>query len=228
MTPDIERYKNILIVTLYLTLFLITKTSEIGGNYWKVLMKACIGGSILFFISDAIVTSPHYSYKLQHKLTFYMIFPAVISLVLYNLNEYNKAYNFIMINIIISIVYITIGIIAIVGLCILHFHEKYTQKKKIICDICKQTYIIRAKEHRKHMDYVNLSKYKSLEDKPIITCKKCFYTDPRFKNSKIVNNEAPDFTKINHKAKQLVEKRVTTEIDGQKGIPQVLDVEVDP
>lgn len=202
--------------------------SGIGGTSWKLLMEVCIGSSIIFFISNVIITLPHYSYRLQYKLSFYMIFPAVISLILYKLNEHNKAYNFIMINIIISIVYITIGIIAIVGLCMLNFHEKYTQKNKITCDICKQTYIIRAKEHRKHMDYVNLSKYKSLEDKPIVICKKCFYTDPRFKNSKIVSNEAPDFTKINHKAKRLVEKRITIEIDGQKGFPQVSDVEVDP
>lgn len=109
----------------------------------------------------------------------------------------------------------------------LKFHEKYTQKKTIQCDICKQTYIIRAKEHRKLTNYVKLNTTATLEI-PLIICKKCRFTNKKFENSKIVNNEAPDFTMINPKANRLVIKRVTTEIDGQKSIPQVSDVEVDP
>ncbi len=150
-----------------------------------------------------------------------MIFPAVISLVLYKLNEHNKAYDIIMINIIISIVYITIGSIAIVGLCISKIYEKYFQKMKIECDDCNNIHIVRKREYNRLRKY----KYETTNGKAMIICQKCFDED---EEQFLKLSLAPDFIKINHKAKRLAKERTTVEIDGQKSIPQVSDIEVDP
>jgi hypothetical protein len=214
----------IFLVILHITLFVKVKTSSLAEA--DLLLKMCIGGTIMFFILDFITTSISYHSRLQRKISLYMVFPAIASLALYWIDEVKRSYSVIMINVIVSIVCAAIGLVLIVLFIIMKFYERYFEKEKIECGICEETYIVRAKEYRKHMDYANLTIHESIEDKPVIICMKCLESDPRFKNSKIINNKAPDFTLINPKAKRLVTKKVTTVIDGEKLGTQVFDIEV--
>jgi len=214
----------IFLAILHITLFLKVKTSNLTEA--NLLLLICIGGSIFFFIFDSLTTTMFYHTRLQYNLTFYLAFPAFASFGLYRIGERQHAYNMLFPNIVISIVYISFWIFMGFTFIATKIHEKYYEKQKLECDVCNQIYIIRSKEYRKHMDYVNLSHYENIEDKPVIICMKCFECDPRFKNSKIVNNKAPAFTLINPKAKRLVKKKITTVIDGETLGTQVYDIEV--